>query len=403
MRDDVPWNMVQCMPPGKKFLKEGAHGEVSVSLDGESVYKAVPRNAWSEMPYEFVMELISRDRCSDIDPEVSRVMPLQAVLESPSHYVMQMRNIKGGDVWDLIAEDKLQGMDVRGIARDVMQAVRVLHSRGVAHRDIKDANVLVEENVSEHGSGADVSQRHRAFLCDMSLATCSPHIVGDPFLPYTGRYRPPEVELYGTKFDFGVDWYKADVYALGAFIARMVCSVIWGSQTGAHPPGRSEVERLMPNFPNKEVVLAMMGDDPNRRPTASEAMAAFGFEVDALPAQVPGRSPVRTSPGRTISRITSFVKEKEFPPWVANVACDIFWTLPSDERNDKYALCNTLKICVAIAAKIGVMTRERDVLGRKFVAEHKRLLKRLSGIVVRNAASRAAIHRLLSSDLPQFV
>jgi serine/threonine protein kinase len=384
----VPWTVVQQTPGGRKSLKDGAHGEVSVTSDGESVYKAVPRNVLGEIPYEFIMEMISRERCADIDPEISRIMPIQAVIESPQHYVLQMRNIKGGDVWDLISEDKLQKMDIRGIARDVVQAVRVLHARGVAHRDIKDANVLVEENSTEPG-------KHRAFLCDMSLATCSPHIVGDPFLPYTGRYRPPEVISYGTRFDFVVDWYKADIYALGAFIARMVSSALWGSGIGGHPPNRREVERKMPNFPGKSVVLAMMRNTPSERPTAAEALSALGLEGPP-PSELPAfASPVIVS---AVPEIVAFAKSKEFPPWVAEVACEVFAALPSEER-----VASSHRFCVAMAAKIGVMVRERDVLGRRFISDHKGDMKRLSGVVVRNAASRRAIHRLLRSSLPHCV
>lgn len=378
---NVPWTVVQNAQVGPIAMKSGAHGEVTMSNDGEFVYKRIGRNGLGELPYEFVMEIISRERCRDIPPEISRILPVEAIEESPKHYVMRMRNVKVGDIWDLIESDKFQHMNIREIARDVVQAVRVLHSRGVAHRDIKDANVLVENDPAN-------PEKHRAFLCDMSLATCSPHIVGDPFLPYTGKYRPPEVVYYGTRFDFRIDWFKADIYALGALIARMVSSAIWGSAAGSHPPNRREVERKMPNFPGRRAVLAMMRDNPFDRPTAEESMVALDLVVAPIPPLVVDQTPNALDP-----EICAFSQSKDFPPWIAEVACDIHKSLPADEQGGE-----SRKFCVAMAAKIGVMVRERDTLSRGFIDAHKSDLKRLTGIVLRCATSRNAIHKMLQID-----
>jgi serine/threonine protein kinase len=299
-----------------------------------------------------------------------------------------MRNIELGDVWELISTDKLRTMDIKGIVKDVMQAVNVLHSRGVAHRDIKDANVLVENDAKNPG-------KHRAFLCDMSLATCSPHMIGDPFLPYTGKYRAPEVVKYGTKLDFGVDWFKADVYALGALLARMVCASMWGSKVGGHPPSRKLVATAMPDFVGKNVILSMMDEDPAKRPNIIEAMRAFSLETVPVTAWKP-REPV---PHSSDSEIATFSKNKKLPSWIASVANEIYETLPPEESGVD-ARWRAMH-CVAMAAKIGVMARERDVLGKNFAKRHGNDLKMITSIVIRNRKSRDALHNLLRSDLPQ--
>lgn len=374
----IPWVIIQNTPRGKKLTKGGAHGEVTISDDGASVYKTVCRNNLGEISYEFTMEIISRDRCADVAPEISRLAPLQSILESPRAYTLQMRNIDGGDLWDLIQCDGIQGMMIKNIVRDIMQAVYVLHTRGVAHRDIKDANVLME-NTSDG--------QHRAYLCDMSLATCSPHIVGDTFLPYTGRYRPPEVVRYGRTPNFKIDWCKADVYALGALLARLVAAKYWGSAVGSQPPTRKQTFN-MPDFAGKNVVLAMLSENPTKRPSVIDAMLALKLHVDQIKELEP-----KPNPRDVVEDIVGFVREKDLPSWVSDIACDIYWAVPETDRCKR-----TCKFCVAIAAKLNVMVRERELLGRMLL-RHGSDMKCFSGMVLRNDATRNAMHRLLRSDI----
>jgi serine/threonine protein kinase len=351
--------------------KGGAHGVVNLSKDGVEVIKVVKKNAMGELPYEFIMEVICRDRCRDLPCEMSRIAPITGVLETPREYGIRMPNLGvGDDLWDLIYDGRIVGMDVKEIARDVMQALYCLHARGIAHRDVKDSNVLV--TLGDPAS--------RAHLCDMSLACLSPHVIGDKFLPYTGRYRPPEVRLYGKSFDFPIDWLKADVYAMGALLARMAAAVKVGPAVGPDPPTRRQFLRDVPDFRGKGVILRMMSRDPERRPSVADAMAQMGLRRHDVAeiAPAPEIDPVE--------HIAAFARAQEFPDWTVPAASAIFRALPECEQTEDGG-----QVCAALIAKLCGMVQERDVLKGVPPA----VLRRVVRTVVRSDGIRDSLHRNL--------
>lgn len=60
------------------------------------------------------------------------------------------RFCEGGELFDRIAEDQLfSEKDTAIIVRQLLQAIKYCHSRGVVHRDIKPENILMTRKTND--------------------------------------------------------------------------------------------------------------------------------------------------------------------------------------------------------------------------------------------------------------
>ena len=379
---NIPWTIsdmrIQDIK-GKRSDRHSAHGTLIATDDGKML-KVIERNPLGEMPYEFVMEIVSRDRCDDVDCSISRLAPITGVIECPEAYIIEMPNVGAGkgDLGELIMRNMTRNVDMMEIVRDIVRAVHALHSRGVAHRDIKDSNVLVEP---------DPDGTLRGFLCDMSLATCSPHIIGDPFLPYTGRYRPPEVVKYGKRSNFNLDWFRCDIYALGALLGRMAASRVFGNRVGMHPPTLKEVRHDVPLFRGKDLIMRMMHRTPAKRPSTPEILEIMHV-TNGIAACGPKRDRTIVDDAN-LGRAIDLSIAEGLPAMVGDVARDIFSSLPENDRTEK-----NMYMCIALSAKMGASMSERCMLRvpeELYAAD----LRKLSGFVLRNRKNRDTLHRML--------
>ncbi len=151
-------------------------------------------------------------------------------------------------------------------AAQVLEALAHAHSKGVVHRDVKPANVMLEE-------GDEVSVR----LLDFGLAQLEHSdtltAVGD--VPGTLAYIAPE-RLAGDEATGA-----ADVWAVGV--------LLWESLAGRHPfwavspletarrveRGAQPLAQLRPDLPQElcRAVDRMLSLDPRKRPTARQALS----------------------------------------------------------------------------------------------------------------------------------
>ena len=150
----------------------------------------------------------------------------------------------GGSLAELLATGPLPPRRAGEIAGRLLQALEAAHRRGVVHRDVKPANVLLDEV-----GGAYLADFGVAHLGDASV-TATAGLLG------TVRWMSPEQKL-------GVAaTAKSDVYAVGLVLAEML--------------GVS-VETLGPEVPVEVVALlrAWLADDPAARPDATAARSAL--------------------------------------------------------------------------------------------------------------------------------
>ncbi|XP_078691991.1 testis-specific serine/threonine-protein kinase 3-like [Branchiostoma floridae x Branchiostoma belcheri] len=172
-----------------------------------------------------------------------------------SRVCFPMERCSGGDLLQMLyREKKLPETALRGFFSQALDAVQFLHSKEIAHLDLKCEHFLLDGG----GSG-----NVRVRICGFGWATkFDPGRLEEDIYCQTVGYTPPEVVRRHP-----YDPTKADVFALGATL-YILC-------TGKFPNPRllELMGKGSPNFPRtpevsaqlKELVRAMMDADWSRR------------------------------------------------------------------------------------------------------------------------------------------
>ncbi len=137
--------------------------------------------------------------------EHPHVVPLYDYWREPGVACLVMRLMRGGSVADRIAAHGAMSLSaVADVLRDIGPALEAAHRAGVVHRDVRPANLLLDED------GA-------SYLSDFGIALADSAPVGE--VTVAGGYASPEF-LRGQPTTAATD-----VYGLGATVYEMVTGV----------------------------------------------------------------------------------------------------------------------------------------------------------------------------------
>jgi len=152
---------------------------------------------------------------------------------------------------------------VLSIARQLCLALDHVHSRGLVHRDVKPANVIVD------GDG-------RATLIDFGLA-CSPSDASAGELCVgTMEYAAPE-QIYGGRVD-----HRADIYSLGCLLYELITGQIpfSGDSSGEIAERQMKHQAIPPSHlvadvPSalEDLIMSMLAKAPAQRPGSAAEIA----------------------------------------------------------------------------------------------------------------------------------
>ncbi|WP_067656180.1 serine/threonine-protein kinase [Nocardia harenae] len=197
---------------------------------------------------------------------------------------MSMRFVAGPDVAELIRTAGGR-LDPRRAVQILTQAAAGLdsaHRRGLLHRDVKPANLLVADD-----DGAD-----HVFVTDFGIArsrTDDSALTGAGALVATLGYVAPE-QIRGDPLD-----HRADIYALGATLFQMLTGALPFTRStpaavlGAHlmepPPRPSATVPGLPVGLDAVIGTAMAKDREQRFPDCRSFAAAARAALDAVAAQ----------------------------------------------------------------------------------------------------------------------
>ncbi|HEU0304780.1 MAG TPA: serine/threonine-protein kinase, partial [Gaiellaceae bacterium] len=217
----------------------------------------------------------------------SNVVPVYDAGEAEGRLYIAMRYVEGTDLRTLLARDApLAPERALALVRQVAAALDAAHARGLVHRDVKPANILVTEE----------SGREHCYLSDFGLTRGPDPIAGQgepAHLSGTVAYVAPE-QITGDAVTG-----RADVYALGC--------VLYEALAGSPPfGGRRSMAVLvahvqeppppLPAFPALEPVVtrALAKEAADRYDTAGELVdeALAALEGTELPQELHFRVPL---------------------------------------------------------------------------------------------------------------
>jgi serine/threonine-protein kinase len=237
------------------------------------------------------------------------IVPIYDADEAEGVLYIAMRYVEGSDLKQAIRDSGgLEPLRTSAIVDQVASALDAAHARGLVHRDVKPANVLLTRD--DHAYVSDFGLTKRAV--SVSGLTETGQLIG------TIDYVAPE-QIKGDPVD-----HRADVYSLGCLLFECLTGhapyprdievgVLW-AHVETPPPSLTEERSDLPPEVDDVVALAMAKDPAERTETAGDVAAGFrsAFGLEAFPR---GRVVLpRPKPKQTIRR-----RRKLIPAVVAGV------------------------------------------------------------------------------------
>ncbi len=180
-------------------------------------------------------------------------------------------------VMELVPGDTLDRVIRRGVppiasslawARDICEALGAAHDRGVVHRDVKPANVIVT------GTGTGPAK-----VLDFGIAKHQAHagITAEGYVIGSWPYMAPERWGSGTPVDG-----RADLYALGCVLMELLTGrlpfegrelhELLAQHAAGTPPRPSSLRPGLPKAVDR-LILDLLAKEPARRPASARQVA----------------------------------------------------------------------------------------------------------------------------------
>ncbi|XP_075302026.1 MAP kinase-interacting serine/threonine-protein kinase 2-like [Opisthocomus hoazin] len=183
---------------------------------------------------EYAVKIIEKrqgDVCSGVLRELAmlnlcqghrNILQLIEFFEEEERFYLVLEKMRGGSILTHIQQrSRLNELEASTVVRDIASALHFLHSRGIAHRDLKPGNILCER----------LDQVSPVKICDFGLASgiklkgnCSPISTPELLSPCgTPEYMAPEVVDAFYKNEEAPTYDKrCDLWSLGILLYFML-------------------------------------------------------------------------------------------------------------------------------------------------------------------------------------
>ena len=162
------------------------------------------------------------------------------------HMYYAMEYVVGTDLQNLLRRENLSPKQILNIVTQVCEALQFAHDQGVVHRDVKPANILIDERgnvkVADFGLAKVIGRS------GTSSFTATGATMGTP------DYIAPEAASHETVTD-----HRADIYSLGVMIYEMLTGQV-PKGVWEPPSKRAGVDARLDDVVNKA-----MQSDPEKR------------------------------------------------------------------------------------------------------------------------------------------
>lgn len=140
------------------------------------------------------------------------IVKLKAYYEDADNYYLVMEFISGGDLMDFIAsQGAIDEIVTKEIARQILEAIKYVHSKGISHRDLKPDNIMiaaddpVKVKITDFGLAKSQENESKMKTFCGTLAYLAPEVITNRKQNtnrkrYLGNGRVTE-DLYSNKVD----------------------------------------------------------------------------------------------------------------------------------------------------------------------------------------------------------
>jgi CHASE2 domain-containing sensor protein/predicted Ser/Thr protein kinase len=286
-----------------ELLARGGMGVVyratQVSLDRKVALKVIIPELADDVNYR---ARFKREALAAASIDHPNVVPVYEAGEEGGLVFLAMRFIDGVDLRTLLKkEGPLPPARAAAIIAQVSAALSAAHARGLVHRDVKPANVLIDQSAGDH-----------AYLTDFGLTRrtgSGSEMTQEGTMMGTLDYIPPE-QINGQDVDA-----RADVYALGCVLYELVTGRVpferdsevakLFAHVSSEPPSAREHRPELSEQVDEVIRRAMAKRPQDRYPSAEEfaraataALAQRGVEQAATGVEA-STSPSSDSPAPT--------------------------------------------------------------------------------------------------------
>jgi len=234
------------------------------------------------------------------------IIPVYEAGDADGLLYLAMRYVRGGDARSLLNRlGPLPCGQAWGIVAQVASALDAAHARGLVHRDVKPANMLLDTSAAGHGSADQAvgSDSGHVFLSDFGMTRNSRpgEAAAAGQYPGTLDYLAPE-QIEGRAVDG-----RADLYSLACAGFELLCGTppfgqdqgltVLYAQLYAPPPAASSRRPELPAAVDRVLATALAKDPADRYATCGQFAEQLQAALGLRPGERQSPAPL-VSPGR---------------------------------------------------------------------------------------------------------
>jgi serine/threonine protein kinase len=239
---------------------KGAYGKIMLAKDKINGEKVVIKKIPTSTPIRMINNEVKAGKWIGQHPNIAGLLQYT---DKPDFHYLTFQYINAQDLFTYLEKLNFSprpDSEARSTITQILSAIQHIHSKNIAHRDIKLENILIDKN-------------GRVFVIDLGL--CAFIEEGKPCRDWCGsdNYLAPEIVRR-----IPYNGYKADVFSIGVVLFALLFGVF--PFEGLRVNGVHSLRTLKVRFPSdvnvslsaKELLVKMLEDDPEKRYSIADVM-----------------------------------------------------------------------------------------------------------------------------------